>query len=624
MPISLSGSLLITGSITTTGGITISGSILSASYAATSSFSNDFTVLGNLTVFGTQSIQYITSSQLNISDNVITVNVASPGVRFGGLSVFDSGSQSSEATASLFWDSQQNHWIYQRESGSSYDGGMLISGPRNAAGLGNEQGTTACRLLVGQGGDHLTSSLVYHDSIRTCVPNILNVGGVLSGSSAAFSGNVTLGIIGGGIATSTPSTINLTSTFSSTPGSNLKLKLFEDTGGNVYGIGVSNTQMDFNVATGGNYRFYTGNVLADCKVGIGTCCPDRQLDVFASGQTAIARIRGNTSNGAALTVANSENSQDISIYSAGTSGFGIAGWANNAVIESSTGIVYSAYNGSHIFQSGVSGRTERMRITSTGTLELKSSTALNSMLLSIPFNAPAYNLLSLNGTNIEGQYIGLAGGGTADTALYYQSGNCGSHIFRTGDGTNFNVRMRINSCGNVLIAKTTNSARLAGPTVEAEGTFYSGGNQGGYFFEDRSNSTFWYGWYSTGNTNVFFYNGNTGTNIASINPSTGAYTALSDINKKKDFEQSTIGLNAILGLKPTLYRIKTDETEADKELGIIAQEVREFIPQAFVERGEDENKFIGLNYNAIVAALVKSVQEQQCTINTLKTCIGIA
>jgi hypothetical protein len=187
MPISLSGSLLITGSITTTGGITISGSILSASYSATSSFSNDFTVLGNLTVFGTQSVQYITSSQLNVSDNVITVNVASPGVRFGGLSVFDSGSLSSESTASLFWDSQQNHWIYQRESGSTYNGGMLISGPRNAAGLGNELGTTACMLLVGQGGDHLTSSLVYHDSTRTCVPNILNVGGALSGSSATFS-----------------------------------------------------------------------------------------------------------------------------------------------------------------------------------------------------------------------------------------------------------------------------------------------------------------------------------------------------------------------------------------------------------------------------------------------------
>jgi hypothetical protein len=106
-----------------------------------------------------------------------------------------------------------------------------------------------------------------------------------------------------------------------------------------------------------------------------------------------------------------------------------------------------------------------------------------------------------------------------------------------------------------------------------------------------------------------------------FNSSTGVYTAQSDVNKKKDFEDSTIGLNAILGLKPTLYRMKTDETESSKELGFIAQEVKEFIPQAYVESGENESKFIGLNFNAIVAALVKSVQEQQAQIEELKELI---
>ena len=105
-----------------------------------------------------------------------------------------------------------------------------------------------------------------------------------------------------------------------------------------------------------------------------------------------------------------------------------------------------------------------------------------------------------------------------------------------------------------------------------------------------------------------------------INNSTGVYTPLSDKNKKKDFEESKIGLNAILGLKPTLYRMK-DEENTEKHLGFIAQEVKDFIPQAFVENGDDDNKFIGLNYNAIVAALVKSVQEQQAQIKELKALI---
>jgi hypothetical protein len=103
-----------------------------------------------------------------------------------------------------------------------------------------------------------------------------------------------------------------------------------------------------------------------------------------------------------------------------------------------------------------------------------------------------------------------------------------------------------------------------------------------------------------------------------FNNSTGIYTPLSDVNKKKDFEASTIGLNAILGLKPTLYRMKTDETKGKKELGFIAQEVKEFIPQAYSESINGDDTFIGLNYNAIVAALVKSVQELKAEIDELK------
>jgi hypothetical protein len=126
--------------------------------------------LNNVTVFGTQSISYITSSQLNISTNLITVNTDTPAVRFGGLAVYDSGSTG--LTGSLLWDSENNHWVYSNPSGSTYSGGMFISGPRTAT-LGSEQGTTACRVLVGQGGDHLTSSLIYHDSATTCIPNTL-------------------------------------------------------------------------------------------------------------------------------------------------------------------------------------------------------------------------------------------------------------------------------------------------------------------------------------------------------------------------------------------------------------------------------------------------------------------
>jgi hypothetical protein len=57
-----------------------------------------------------------------------------------------------------------------------------------------------------------------------------------------------------------------------------------------------------------------------------------------------------------------------------------------------------------------------------------------------------------------------------------------------------------------------------------------------------------------------------------------------------------------------------DENNTDKHLGFIAQEVKEFIPQAFVESKD----FIGLDYQAITATLVKAVQELKAEIDQLK------
>jgi hypothetical protein len=137
----------------------------SASFAATASYLNtlnqNLTINGNLQVFGTASYSYVSASQLNVGTNTISVNVAEPAERFGGLIVYDSGSLSHQATASFLWDSLNNKWIYQNVSGSGYDGGMAIFGPRNLNGLGNEQGTTNNAIMKGQGGDHITSSGIF-------------------------------------------------------------------------------------------------------------------------------------------------------------------------------------------------------------------------------------------------------------------------------------------------------------------------------------------------------------------------------------------------------------------------------------------------------------------------------
>jgi hypothetical protein len=44
---------------------------------------------------------------------------------------------------------------------------MFISGPRTST-LGSETGTTSCALMMGQGGDHITSSAIFHYGNATC------------------------------------------------------------------------------------------------------------------------------------------------------------------------------------------------------------------------------------------------------------------------------------------------------------------------------------------------------------------------------------------------------------------------------------------------------------------------
>lgn len=112
------------------------------------------TITNDLVVLGSSSIQYITSSQLDITTNIISVNTYNPAVRFGGLAVIDSGSSPIQS-GSLLFDSQNNQWIYvhQAAAGADITSSVLIMGPQTFNNIGNETTITANRLTKGTGGD---------------------------------------------------------------------------------------------------------------------------------------------------------------------------------------------------------------------------------------------------------------------------------------------------------------------------------------------------------------------------------------------------------------------------------------------------------------------------------------
>ena len=102
---------------------------------------------------------------------------------------------------------------------------------------------------------------------------------------------------------------------------------------------------------------------------------------------------------------------------------------------------------------------------------------------------------------------------------------------------------------------------------------------------------------------------------------------VSDIRAKKDITPMKYGLKEIMKLNTIAYKLKDDPFQ-DKKIGLIAQEVNQFIPEASKtkdniknEKGEFkevELETIRVSYVNLVPVLVKSIQEQQEMINLLK------
>ena len=160
----------------------------SNTYVGTQIISGSLYVTNDMIVYGSSSFLNVTASAVSIGTNVVVLNTANPGVRFGGISVIDSGS--SHATGSLFWDSQKNGWIYQKQSGSSYHSAMLINGPRNSGSLGDEQGLTAGYVPVSQGDDHIMDSIISASATTVTVLGNFETTGNISASTISGIGNV--------------------------------------------------------------------------------------------------------------------------------------------------------------------------------------------------------------------------------------------------------------------------------------------------------------------------------------------------------------------------------------------------------------------------------------------------
>jgi hypothetical protein len=473
-----------TASLYTDGGLRIGKD----AYVSGSAF-----IKGNLTVFGTSSIEYVTSSVF-VGLEYIDLNTDLPALRYAGIRVYDSGSNVG-VTGSLFWDSQTNHWVYANPSGSSYSGGMMISGPR-ASSLGSEQGTTNNALMKGQGGDHITSSAILDDGTSLRIPYLTIVTGTMGATTFSGSGANLTSIPNAALTNSTISGIALGSNLPTlTIGTGLSGTSYNGSGA----VTIANTGVTSIVAgTGISINQGTGAVTVT-----NTITNNNQL---TNGAGYI------TSAGNAATVTNGVYTNASQNNLSGVLNFGSSG--------------ATPYNNPTGTSNGISfGGIEASSLRTYGIFTEQENIGGNYSKLTINYHTGIRigAMTTYGGTRFYNNFAGGAGGGT--------------EIFSVGNGDN-HVRVANNLVvnGHVFANAGNNSTtstggvsywETSGPTTTSWVGFKAGGF-GGY--HGGATATGGYATYNIMDTNSrgwiwrFATAGGTnfaGTNVASIQNDTG-------------------------------------------------------------------------------------------------------
>jgi hypothetical protein len=97
------------------------------------------------------------------------------------------------------------------------------------------------------------------------------------------------------------------------------------------------------------------------------------------------------------------------------------------------------------------------------------------------------------------------------------------------------------------------------------------------------------------------------------------WTATSDERVKKSIEIIPGCLDKIGHIRPVKYHYDHDHDQAQKRVGVIAQDVEKVLPEAVVHReshGFDDLK--GVNYTELIPLLIGAIQELSETVRDLE------
>jgi hypothetical protein len=350
------------------------------------------------------------------------------------------------------------------------------------------------------------------------------------------------------------------------PGLPLELYVPDGNGIRIKNSGSSDKRWDL-VVSGNDFRINETGVGAAMTIKAGGCM-----------------VIGNTTAYGGLTISDftaNDGNDSLSFFYRGTSGahqslikfYDFRGQFNSAMGNELDDDGVGTQKARLIFKTSFSGSpTERMRISSSGIIYAKCAINLTDVVSQS--NTDTWPVLNLSGAN------GMAG--ITNTSSAFDWG------------------------------------------------FIKGGTARGYYGRQvgalHMSSEYDMGFYTSGWTTQFVMNGSTGNAYLR-----GSLTQGSDCRLKANVCNLNYGISEIMQLRPVSYNKKTFERDncgnilsegidmCNKYIGFIAQEVKPLVPEVVNgnENSENPEQGLSIEYQNMVALLVKGVQEQQCTIQCL-------
>ena len=567
-------------------------------FNGTQTISGSLYISQDLIVAGSSSIQTISSSRLDIGDNIIQLNVNSPIARFGGLTINDSGSAGN--SGSFLYDSVQDEFIFvHKGNGTNVTSSHFILGPETYDNLGSESYLTNNRVPKGTGKEHLNDSQISDDGTTVTIPGALTVtgnitgpiratNGVVSGSSQityASISSIPAGIVSGSSQITSILPAGVVSGSSQVVGSSITT--------NTITIGSTST------ALGGTSTTLAGLTSVSSTGFTGALTGN--ASTATTLQTA-RTINGTSFNGSAdITIPNlvSGSSQ---ITAASTTGFATAVKTQldaNTVVSGSSQINVASTTGDIALGTRTSGNYVASLVAGTN-ITLSNNTG-EGATPTIGLTNNTISGISL-GSNLATLTIGTGLSGTSyNGSTGVTIANTGVTSITAGTGISRDV-----STGGVTITNTGVTSNVAGTGVTVSGATGAVTISIGQSVATSASPTF------------------AGLTINGAITATGDITAFftSDKRHKNTIQNIPNALDKVSKLNGVTWEWNEDVNEVTKstpKTGLIAQEVQEVLPEVVRER---EDGFLSLDYSKMVGLLVEAIKEQQSQIEELKSKLG--